>query len=128
MKSKLHLLIFLAMILGIITGLLLNGMGDLEIKGKILSTFDLFGKTIFIGALKMIVAPLIFFSILNAIVSLSFTGELKSLGIKTLVYFFASTSVAVIIGLFFVLTIKPGYNDMREDIRNTWQERKAEIH
>ena len=116
------------MILGITTGLLLNGMDDLEIKVKILSTFDLFGKTIYIGALKMIVAPLIFFSILNAIVSLSFTGELKSLGIKTLVYFFASTSVAVIIGLFFVLTIKPGYNDMREDIRNTWQERKAEIH
>ncbi len=127
MKSKLHLFIFLAMILGIATGLLLNGIENAGLKENILSTFDLFGKTIFIGALKMIVAPLIFFSILNAIAGLSFTGELKSIGIKTLIYFFASTSIAVIIGLFFVLTIQPGYNGMRDEIRSTWQERKAEI-
>jgi len=92
MKSKMHLFIFLAMILGIITGLLLNGMDNAEISGKILSVFDLFGKTTFIYALKMIVAPFIFFSILNAISSLSFAGELKSLG-TTVNMFRTSTNV-----------------------------------
>jgi len=54
----------------------------------------------------MIVAPLIFFSILSAITSLAHTGELWRIGWKTLVFYLITTSIAVALGLFFVLTIR----------------------
>lgn len=127
MKKKLHLFIFAGIILGVAAGLYINGMDDIQSKNSLLNIMDLFGRTIFIGALKMIVAPLIFFSILSAITGLSVSGELASLGFKTLAYYVVTTSIAVIIGLFFVLVIQPGYNNMRDEIRGTWEQRKAEI-
>ncbi len=124
MKSKLHLLIFVGIIAGVGCGLFLSRVDE---PGWILKVLDLFGKTIFIGSLKMIVAPLIFFSILSAITSLATTGALWRMGWKTLVYYMITTSIAVGIGLFFVLMLKPGMADNREDIRNNWQQRKADI-
>ena len=128
MKSKLHLLIFVGMVAGAIVGILLNRMdSDGAFFQKSVSFFDLFGKTIFIGALKMIVAPLIFFSILSAITSLASTGELWRLGWKTMLFYLVTTSTAVSIGLLFVLTIRPGNSEARDSIRETWQERHLAI-
>ncbi|MHC4224352.1 MAG: dicarboxylate/amino acid:cation symporter, partial [Planctomycetota bacterium] len=90
---------------------------------------DLVGTDIFIGALKMIVAPLIFFSILAGITSLPTKGELWSIGWRTLVFYLITTSIAVAIGLIFVLTIQPGSRDpeRRAEVRESWEERQAEI-
>ncbi len=128
MKSKLHLFIFAGMILGVVSGFLLHYIDDAQLKQNLIWFFDLFGRTVFIGALKMIVAPLIFFSILNAITSLSKSKELMTLGSRAFIYYLATTSIAVIIGLFFVLMIQPGHNDMRDEIRSSWSEKKAELH
>ncbi len=128
MRRRLHFFIFISMILGALTGLWLNGVSDIHLRTDILWFFDLFGKTIFIGALKMIVAPLIFFSILSAIISLPTTGDLWRMGSRTLVFYLVTTSIAVAIGLFFVLTIQPGFSDMRDEIRTSWQQKKVELH
>lgn len=123
MKSKLHLLIFAGIIAGAAFGVYLT---TVENPDGIISILDLFGKTIFIGALKMIVAPLIFFSILSAITSLPTTGQLWSIGWKTLVFYLITTSIAVSIGLFFVLTIKPGQTPNRDEIRQTLLDKKIQ--
>ena len=88
---------------------------------------DLIGSTIFIGALKMLVAPLIFFSILAGITSLPNEGALWDIGWRTFVYYFATTSIAVAIGLFFVLTIQPGHRGPREELRDKWPEHEKQI-
>jgi Na+/H+-dicarboxylate symporter len=88
---------------------------------------DLFGTTIFIGALKMIVAPLILFSILAGITSLADQKELWSIGWRTMLLYLVATAVAVTIGLVFVLTIQPGARGQREEIRASWTERREEI-
>jgi Na+/H+-dicarboxylate symporter len=126
-KSKLHLLIFVGMVAGAGVGIYISKLDNSTLQNNLLSVFDLFGQTIFVGALKMIVAPLIFFSILSAITSLVTTGELWRLGWKTLVFYLVTTSIAVGIGLFFVLTIKPGFSENRDEIRDQWQQRKAEL-
>ena len=120
MKSKLHLLIFVGIIAGVIAGLLLGKCDDSA--QSIINILDLFGKTIFVGALKMIVAPLIFFSILSAITSLATTGKLWSMGWRAMLFYLVTTSIAVALGLFFVLTIKPGHCRGRDEIREHWQE------
>ena len=128
MKSKLHWLIFLGMIGGALLGAILNSMDAEASRKQLISFLDLFGQTIFIGALKMIVAPLIFFSILSAITSLAGAGELWRIGWKTLLFYLTTTSIAVAIGLFFVLTIKPGYSKNRDEIRQNWYEQKTQLH
>ena len=129
MKSRLHWLIFVGIFAGGVVGVILSDMADDPSRQRAamscIDVLDLFGKTIFIGALKMIVAPLIFFSILSAITSLSTTGELWGLGWKTLVFYLTTTSIAVAIGLFFVLIIKPGYSANRDQIRQSWQQRQG---
>lgn len=58
--------------IGLITGLAMNIAGDPESPSFInaIWAFNLVGKDIFIGALKMIIAPLILASIITGIVSL----------------------------------------------------------
>ncbi|MHC5024975.1 MAG: dicarboxylate/amino acid:cation symporter, partial [Planctomycetota bacterium] len=128
MKRLLHTLIFVGMVLGVVAGMALwhsdHASGFYQ---DAIWLADLLGKTVFIGLLKMIVAPLIFFSILAAIVSIANTVELWRIGWKTLAYYFATTSIAVGLGLFFVLTIQPGMRGDREQLRSTWGERRVEI-
>jgi proton glutamate symport protein len=126
MKSRFHWLIFVGIVAGAALGLALNHWADgLAVKTHIVAICDLLGATIFVGALKMIVAPLIFFSILTAITSLPTAGELKRLGVKTLVFYLATTSIAVAIGLFYVHLIKPGHGAHRAEIRASWQESRG---
>ena len=123
------------MIGGVIVGLLLSSAGGADLRPDADGTvteqavwfFDLFGSTVFIGALKMIVAPLIFFSILHGITSLPTSGELWSIGGKTLAYYFTTTSVAVVIGLVLVLTIQPGMRGDRDAIRAKKEQNLAEF-
>ena len=61
---------------------------------------------IFILLLKMMIIPLVFTSIFLSIVNLPL-GDVKDLGIKTIVYYFMTSSLACLTGLFiavFVLT------------------------
>jgi Na+/H+-dicarboxylate symporter len=116
-----HNLIFVGMLLGAGLGLLLPR------DAAAVWWLDLLGTTVFIGALKMIVAPLILFSILAGITSLADKAELWSIGWRTFALYLLATSVAVTIGLFFVLTIRPGERGQREEIRASWGERRAEI-
>ena len=121
-----HNLIFLGMVAGALLGLALSGREGGTVD-TIVWLCDLFGTTVFIGALKMIVAPLILFSILAGITSLASKSELWSIGWRTLSLYVLTTSVAVSIGLFFVLTIRPGDRGEREEIRASWSERREEI-
>ncbi len=118
MKIKLHNLIFVGMALGIVIGLSLYFFGkttDAADKtvwtpaaAQMLWWLDLLGPTIFMGALKMIIAPLILASIVAGVTSLPNMKELGAIGWKTMVYYGCTTTIAVIIGLIAVLTIRPG--------------------
>jgi len=131
MKFKLHHLIFVGMGLGLVVGLSLWAFdaraagGTAEelaawqvTRANILWWLDLCGTTLFTGALKMIVAPLIFASIVAAVVSLGNQRELGRIGLKTLLFYGVTTTVAVSIGLLLVLTIQPGMRGGREEIRS----------
>ncbi|MHC4954739.1 MAG: dicarboxylate/amino acid:cation symporter [Planctomycetota bacterium] len=123
---KQHHWIFVSMIAGALIGLGLAGT-DGEIAENFVWICDLVGNTVFVGSLKMLVAPLIFFSILAGITSLPSQGELWDIGWRTFAYYFATTAIAVTIGLFFVLTIQPGHMGPREELRESWPEHEKQI-
>ena len=120
MRGRLHQLIFVGMALGVVGGVLLWGVAD-----KSSATFttviwwlDLFGATLFVGALKMIIAPLILASIVAGVTSLPDVAELGRIGWKTFAYYFSTTAIAVTIGLGLVLVVAPGTKPASVAIRD----------
>lgn len=91
-------------LIGIILGLLL-GFYFPDISKKI----QFLGK-IFLTLLKLIIVPLVFTSVFVAIISLGNIKKFKNLGIKTLVYYFITTGLSIILGLILVKIIDPGKN------------------
>jgi proton glutamate symport protein len=75
--------------------------------------------TIFLNLLKLVAVPLIFFSLVKGVSSLSDITKLSRIGLKTFGLFLVSTVLAITMGLFLVNMIQPG-NSFPED-------RKAEL-
>ena len=67
----------------------------------------IFLKESFLAVLRMLIGPLIFFSLLNGITSLGSIVKLKTLGGATIGYYFFTTSVATSLGLLGVFFIQP---------------------
>ncbi len=63
---------------------------------------------IFLKALKMLIIPLILMSIISGIANIGSAGNLGRLGLKTMLYYLMTSTVAIIIGLLLVNFIQPG--------------------
>jgi Na+/H+-dicarboxylate symporter len=98
LKLKIHTQIFIAIVLGLITGIV---FGEKTAHIKILGD-------LFIRLLKVIIIPLIMASMVAGIVSLGNIKKLGRIGLKTFLYYMATTALAVGIGLILVNLINPG--------------------
>ena len=106
----LYVKIFIALFGGILFGYILNFMGGVEnavINDYILPFFQFIGD-LFIRLIKMIVVPLVFFCIIDAALSLGDIKKLRSVCVKTIVWFLATGMVSASIGLVLVNIIQPG--------------------
>ena len=94
--------IIVAMILGIIAGIFLNIFTyDVSADDSIVINLFSVVSDLFISALKLVIIPLIFFSIVCGIISLSDDVSLSRLGIKTLSLYLLTTVIAISLGLLF---------------------------
>ena len=98
MKLKVHTQILIAIVLGIVAGILL---GEKAVHIKIVGD-------IFIRLLKAIIIPLIMASMVAGIVSIGNIRKLGRIGLKTFIYYVATTTLAVSVGLVLVNLMKPG--------------------
>jgi Na+/H+-dicarboxylate symporter len=99
--------------IAIAAGLVLGFLFALEIIPHSFFGIDVveilrFVGMVFMLLLKAVVVPLIFFSIFVGVTSLGNTKQLGRMGIRTVVYYFCTTFIAVVIGLALVNAIKPG--------------------
>ena len=94
-RLNLGLQILIALVLGIVAGILLQG------KGEFTSTFLQPVGTIYINLLKFMVVPVVLFSIIEGTISLGDIRRVGAIGWKTFVYYMATTAVAVVIGIAF---------------------------
>ena len=96
--SRLTIAILISLILGIIVGW---AFPDFAIRTHVLAE-------VFLRMVKMIIAPLLFATL---VVGIAGHGDVKSLGrlgVKTVVYFEVVTTLALVIGLGFANLFKPG--------------------
>ncbi|MDT3695069.1 MAG: dicarboxylate/amino acid:cation symporter [Ignavibacterium sp.] len=98
LKLKLHWQILIAFIIAVLLGLFfpqsseyVKWLGDL-----------------FLRALKMIIVPLVFSSIVSGVVNLGSSSSLGRLGVKTMTYYITTSLAAIITGLILVDLIRPG--------------------
>jgi Na+/H+-dicarboxylate symporter len=63
---------------------------------------------IFLRALKMIIIPLILASIISGVANIGSAKNLGRLGLKTMLYYLSTSTLAILTGLFLVNFIKPG--------------------
>jgi Na+/H+-dicarboxylate symporter len=63
---------------------------------------------VFINLIKMVVTPLIFFSLISGITSISDSKTLGRVGTKSAIAFLSTTAFAIIIGLTIALIFEPG--------------------
>ena len=97
-NSKLTTSIFIALVLGVIFGWLAP---DLSKKFAPLAT-------VFLNMIKMILAPLLFSTLVVGIAGHGSVKDLGKMGLKTLIYFEVVTTIALFIGLFVANVFKPG--------------------
>ncbi|GAB3360486.1 dicarboxylate/amino acid:cation symporter [Lysobacter tyrosinilyticus] len=62
----------------------------------------------FIGLVKMLIAPIIFLSVVLGIAGVSDVKKVGRVGVKAILYFEVVSSIALLIGLLVVNTLKPG--------------------
>ena len=92
-KLSLAMQIFIAMLLAIFAGLLLQG------RAEFATTFIKPFGTIFLNLVKFIVVPIVLFSIMCGIISMKDIRKVGSIGLKTVVFYLCTTAFAVTIGL-----------------------------
>lgn len=99
-RFSLAIQIFIALALGILVGILLQGKGDFT-KAYIQPI-----GTIYINLLKFMVVPIVLFSIIDGTISLGDIRRVGSIGWKTFVYYMTTTAIAVVIGIVFATLFK----------------------
>ncbi|MGE6632093.1 dicarboxylate/amino acid:cation symporter [Bacillus sp. NPDC077027] len=104
---KLATKIIIALILGAITGLLLNIYAPNVFKILDPYLFTPLGQ-IFLNLIKMLVVPIVFFSITLGVAGLGDPKKLGRIGAKSITYFLSTTTLAIIIAMTLALLIKPG--------------------
>ncbi len=97
-QSKLTLLIFFALVLGVVVGCFAPDFAQQMRPFAV----------IFLRMVKMIIAPLLFSTLVVGIAGHMNAKQLGTVGLKTLVYFEVVTTLALIIGLVVANLCKPG--------------------
>ncbi len=107
MNKNFAVLIGGAMLLGIIIGLGLNYTQDAALIKQWSNIFGLLPK-IFIMLIKMIIAPLVLFTLIAGIGHMEDAAEVGRVGIKALAWFIAASVISLTLGMIIVDWLKPG--------------------
>jgi Na+/H+-dicarboxylate symporter len=109
--GKLWFRVLLGLTLGILCGFVVGPMHDVfgMSGGEFLTHYIKPVGTIFINLIKMVVVPLIFFSLVSGIISMTDADAFKRIGLKAVGSFLMTGAFAVCIGLAFGTVFHPGH-------------------
>lgn len=108
LKNSLPLQIFTALGLGVAAGLIFMATGQADFAQHYLNPIG----TIFLNLLKFIVVPIVLTSMISGVVSLQDMRKIRTIGVRTLIYFFVTTAIALVIGLVFANLFKGMYHTL----------------
>lgn len=115
--NKLTIYIVIALIAGIIIGSIFNTMADAAwVQWIDQYIFNVLGQ-IFLNLIFMVVVPVVFISIVLGVVSVGDPKTLGVIGIKTMMFYLATTAIAISLAIGVALILQPG--EGQADLLNT---------
>jgi len=106
-KHRFTLALVAATLLGIAVGWLCNRTLSAERAAAVAAHLSLITEA-FLRLIKMIVAPLVFASLVSAVARMGGAAEIGRIGIRTLLWFFAASCVSLTVGLLMGHWLQPG--------------------
>jgi Na+/H+-dicarboxylate symporter len=109
-RGRLWLQVMVGMVLGIATGVAMGPtVGWVEPATAVTaSNWLAFPGKLFLALIQMIVIPLVFASIIRGLAATEDMEQLRRIGLRAVLYFVATTALAIVIGLSVAAVIKPG--------------------
>ncbi len=107
-----HSIVTIGILIGLVVGAVIGEVLYQSYGGAVplgwLEAFSFVGKTFFVGLLKMVLIPLIASSVIVGVASIGDPSKLGLVGMWTVVYYFSTMLIAVVIGVVLVTAIQPG--------------------
>src|SRR3954464_3370581 len=108
MRSRLTTLIFLGMLLGIVVGYACSILWPDPQTAKTISGYISLISDIFLRLIKMIIAPLVFSTLVVGIANMGDDRAVGRVGGKALLWFVGASLVSLLIGLLMLNVLRPG--------------------
>ena len=100
--------VLIALVLGGATGLALRmGFGP-DLGGAIATDWFKWLGDLFLRLIRMLIVPLVFFTLVSGMIAMGDPKRLGSLGLRTLAMYFGTTAIAVTLGLIMATIFRPG--------------------
>lgn len=110
MRSKLTIMILVAAVAGVLAGHVAHEAApDAATAATIAGYFAVLGD-IFLRLIKMIIAPLVFATVVAGITGTGDTKAVGRIGLKALAWFISASVVSLVLGLVFANLFQPGAN------------------
>jgi len=108
-KMSLAVKVLIGLVIGAILGIIVFYMPKGTLRDDVLinGVFQFVGQ-VFLRSVMMCVVPLVFVSLVNGAASMGDIKKLGRVGGKTLMFYLATTAVAIVIGLAMAFIINPG--------------------
>ncbi len=100
----LYVQVLIGIVLGVIAGAAIHSSASAE---KLSDAAKLISET-FINMIRMVIAPVIFFTVVSGIAGAGSMKKVGRVGVKALIYFEIVTTLALVIGLITANVVKPG--------------------
>jgi Na+/H+-dicarboxylate symporter len=107
-SSRMTTYILIAMVLGIAVGGLVNEQIAAPATHKVFAGYVSIGSMVFLRLIKMIIAPLVFSTLVVGIGHMSDAGTVGRVGAKAMLWFVTASLVSLTLGLILVNLFEPG--------------------
>ena len=107
MNRLFTILLIAAMVLGVVVGWICNHMLDAE-QAKAAAGYFSIVTDVFLRLIKMIIAPLVFTTLVAGIAHMEDAAQIGRVGVKTMGWFICASIVSLTIGLVMVHILQPG--------------------
>jgi len=113
MAKRLTYYILIGLVLGAVVGLALNGWlddGTAQSAARLKQIADYLhiGTTIFLRLIKMIIAPLVFATLVSGIAQMGDASTLGRVGVRSVAWFLIASLISLSLGLVLVNLLQPG--------------------
>src|SRR6202049_4191372 len=107
-SQRLTLIIFTGMGLGIAVGYACHQLCPDPQPAKTVAGYISLFTDVFLRLIKMIIAPLVFSTLVVGIAHMGDTASIGRIGIKTMAWFVTASLMSLLLGMFLVNILRPG--------------------